>query len=311
METRNLRSGTVQAALFLILFGMVFLAATMEIGGLNWGNIWPAFVMIVGLAPMAQVLITRDVGQIRRGWAVLVGSFTLLLGAFFFVFTLGLASWSDQERLWPFYLLILGAAALVSYVASGLQRNGLLVVGVLFVLLGVSFLVATLSGILYDWDWWQRYGIDTWFGGEWARTWWPVYPMAVGLALLVVAALVGDLRVRSGLVLAGSIPFLVGVFFLATTLGVISWEDQGRLWPIYPLIVGVGALAAYLLSNGTQRGYLVPAAIFGVIGLVFLPVVLINNSLIGQIWPVFLIVAGALLLVPWVRGQGQGTLHHR
>ena len=55
-------------------------------------------------------------------------------------------------------------------------------------------------------------------------------------------------RRRAGLVIGGTIPLLVGAFFFATTIGILSWEDQGRLWPVYLLIVGVAFFRAELVK---------------------------------------------------------------
>ena len=92
---------------------------------------------------------------------------------------------------------------------------------------------------------------------------------------------------------------LLGTFFFATTTGVLSWSDQGSLWPIYPLIVGVAFFAAYFASGREQAGYLVPGAILSLVGLVFLGITLTGASYdyIGKIWPIFLIIAGVILLV--------------
>ena len=80
-----------------------------------------------------------------------------------------------------------------------------------------------------------------------------MFPIAVGLVFLVASSLTYNPVMRSSLAFVGTIPLLVGIFFQAITLEFISWEDQGRLWPIYPLIVGVASLAAYSHQTGSTR----------------------------------------------------------
>jgi hypothetical protein len=127
--------------------------------------------------------------------------------------------------------------------------------------------------------------------------------MLAGVIVLVQAAAADNPKHRAGLVLGGTIPFLLGVFFFATTLGILSWSDQGTLWPVYPLVVGVAFFAAYLASGRKQAGYLVPAVVLTGVGVVFLGVLQIAGSYaaIGKLWPIFLIIAGVLMLVPGLR----------
>jgi hypothetical protein len=264
--------------------------------------------MILGIEGITRAFLTPDNREGKRGWPVMIGSALLLFGGFFFTFTLDLFTWSEQGRLWPFYLLIIALSAFIGYIASGLRGNGLLIAGLVFGIAGAGLLVASLSGFLYDFDWVWRYDIDEWFVGGWAGVWWPVFPMAVGAVLVLIAISVPNPRIKSGLVFVGTLPLLMGTLFLLTTLDVISWGDQGVLWPVYPLIVGVAALAVYFVSNGTLRGFLYTASICGGVGLVFLLTNLINDSLAGSIWPVLLIIVGLFLLVPALRGRSQGSL---
>ena len=58
-------------------------------------------------------------------------------------------------------------------------------------------------------------------------------------------------------------------------------------------------VAAYFASGREQPGYLVPGTILSLVGLVFLGITLTGASYdyIGKFWPIFLIIAGVLLLV--------------
>jgi hypothetical protein len=228
----------------------------------------------------------------------------LLLGAGYFTVTLGVFSWSDQERLWPFYLIMLGIGLLAGYVASGFQRNGYLFTGLTLPLLGGALLPLTISRLLYDWA--PFLALNKWFNEDWEETWWPIFPIATGAVLLVVAALATTARARSNLLFFGLVPLLLGGFFLITTLGLISWEDQGRLWPVYPLVVGVGSLAAHFAMGEKERFNLVSGLVLCGVGLFFLPITLLNETLMAQLWPLLIIVVGIGFMVPWLRG---GTGH--
>jgi hypothetical protein len=206
---------------------------------------------------------------------------------------------------------MIGIAALAGYFASGFRRTGYFVTGLSLTLLGAGLLAGTLSGVLYgpNWEWFDT--VVRWFGPEWEVTWWPVFPLLTGLSLLIASAFASTPGVRSGLALAGAIAFLASAFFFATTLGLFTWEDQGRLWPIYLLIVGVANVVAYFASDASYQIYLILGLAFSAVGLVFLPLTLLETSLIGQIWPLLLIVAGVLFLMPWTRGPGQRAMGSR
>ena len=153
--------------------------------------------------------------------------------------------------------------------------------GVVLILLGLIFFVAE-QGM---------------FGLDWGSIW-PLFPMALGVGLLAMAVVADNPRARAGLVLPGTIALLLGAFFMATTTGILSWSDQGTLWPVYPLIVGVSFLTAYLASGFAQIGYLIPGVILSLVGLVFLGITWagVSYDYIGKIWPIFLILAGVLIL---------------
>jgi cell wall-active antibiotic response 4TMS protein YvqF len=136
---------------------------------------------------------------------------------------------------------------------------------------------------------------------DWGNIW-PVFLMLIGAGGLAQALLTEDRNRRAGMVLGSTIPLLLGAFFFANTTGVLSWSDQGMLWPVYPLILGVAFFAAYFASGREQAGYLVPGTILSLVGVVFLGITLTGTSYdsIGKVWPIFLIIAGVLLLI-WPR----------
>lgn len=154
-------------------------------------------------------------------------------------------------------------------------------VGVLLILLGLVFFVVTQGA--FDLNW---------------RTAWPVFPFIAGVFLLVLAYTSPNLYRRGGLVLGGTIPLLIGIFFFMTTTGLLSRNDMDKLWPVFPMIVGIAFFAAYLASERQQWYYLIPGSACTLVGVVFAALLWsgASYSVIGQVWPIFLILAGVLLL---------------
>jgi hypothetical protein len=102
------------------------------------------------------------------------------------------------------------------------------------------------------------------------------------------AGLAGKGNLTAGLVLIG-----LGLIFLATTLGWISWAFIGSLWPLFLIVPG----AALLL--GGDRSKVIGGILLLGLGLVFLSTStgLLPDGSWGYIWPIFLIVPGLALLV--------------
>jgi hypothetical protein len=302
MNTRNFNTVGVMGGALLILLGLVFFAATQGIFGLTWGNIWPIYPVILGLLPLGQAFATSD--PARRGWLAASGTFLILLGLYFFTFTLDYFAWGDQGTLWPVYVLIGGVALLAGYVASRFEKYAYLVTGGIITAAGALLLAGSLSGVLYNW-----FDAEHFFGFSlndetltFLATYWPVVPILVGAALLTMAVMADGQGRRAALVTFGTIPLLMGLFLFATTLGILDWDAQGTLWPLYPLIIGVSLLAGFLVSGTGNRGLLISGLGFASIGAIFLGITLYGDySLLGQIWPVYLIIAGLLMLVPRVR----------
>lgn len=245
----NQNSGVIAGAL-LILLGIVFLLTTAGVFGLDWGNFWPIFLTIGGICFLVPAFLT-DHPDKRAGW-VIPGVMLILISAFFFATTLEIGiTWSDQGTLWPLYTIIFGLALLAGYAASGGRNIATLATGAVMTGIGIILLVLTRAGwlsslvdslsstfsFMKDWGW-----------AEPLNTWWPLLLVVVGLVLVGIA-LMPATRVKSAPVLVGSMLLMLGIFFQATTLGAISWEDQGRLWPLYPIIFGLALLASTVASR--------------------------------------------------------------
>lgn len=155
------------------------------------------------------------------------------------------------------------------------RRGNNLIWGVFLIVMGIVFIVGNLS----------RVGMEAL---------WPVFPLAVGLAFWV--GYFND-RKNFGLLMPGSILVVVSLlFFYCNFLG---WWRMETLWPVFILAPAVGFLAIYF--GGTKdQGLLVPAGILSLVGIIFLFV----SYGFGDYWPVFLIIAGIILIV--VQGLPRG-----
>jgi len=134
----NRRSAFIPG-LLLILFGAWLLARNLgvELPGLD--VLWPAFPLIFGLAFVFQYLL----GGRQDSGLVFVGVAAALVGAFFFVFTLGRLPWSQMDRYWPVFVLIGGVAFFAQWLANPGQR-GLLIPAIFALAVGLVASMFTL-----------------------------------------------------------------------------------------------------------------------------------------------------------------------
>jgi hypothetical protein len=134
---------------------------------------------------------------------------------------------------------------------------------------------------------------------------WPGIVVVVGLVFWI--GYVTSAGRDPGLAFVGTIVTLVGAFFFLFTLnvsvpglGVIGWGDMARLWPAFPLIVGVAFVVLWVTNKFRDTGVLVPAAILLIVGLGGFAFTLGEVPALRQIvdwWPVLLIVLGVAFLV--------------
>lgn len=68
---------------------------------------------------------------------------------------------------------------------------------------------------------------------------WPLLLVGAGLYALFGAGSAGSLHLGGGVIL-----LLLGGFLLMFTLGFLAWPEMNRLWPVIPLVIGVGLLLA-------------------------------------------------------------------
>lgn len=126
---------------------------------------------------------------------------------------------------------------------------------------------------------------------------WPVILILCGAGQLL-SYFARGLR-DPGPVIGGVITALIGWFFLALTLGPLDYSQMAVLWPVFPLIAGIGCFAGWLASFGRRLDLLGSAFCSGAVGVIglaffFTPV----GDILGAIgWPVFLIVGGVVAIL--------------
>lgn len=154
------RMGTVWAGLGLIGLGIAFVVAQW----IGWGRIWPLFPVLGGVGFLVSYVLTdfKDEGL------VFVGILALLVGIFFFGFSLGFWQWRQMRELWPVFPLILGVAFVALFFAGRARDAGSLGVGCAALVVGIAGLAFTYGLV----------GRDIW-------RYWPVLLILVGVLSLV------------------------------------------------------------------------------------------------------------------------------
>lgn len=138
---------------------------------------------------------------------------------------------------------------------------------------------------------------------------WPVFPILVGCAFVIGWLLSPDRRSAYGIMIPATINILVGLFFFGFTLGFFEWGDMAFLWPVFPLIVGIAFVVAWVFSFFKEWGLLVPAGITGAVGVIGLAFTLdrLDNvylDLLVKGWPVLLILLGLGTFARGLLGRG-------
>lgn len=140
--------------------------------------------------------------------------------------------------------------------------------GILLVLLGVLFLIGNFYHVSM-------------------KQLWPIFILAPGIFFFT---LYFSRREDYGVMMPASVLTVIGILFFYCTFS--GWYSMKYLWPWFILAPAIGFLLMYFL--GTQeQGLLIPAGILSTLGLVFLLV----QSEYHYLWPVILILAGAVIVL--------------
>jgi hypothetical protein len=172
------------------------------------------------------------------------------------------------------------------------SRGGVLIPGLVLIALGAWFLIRAL-------------GIN--LPGMGAL--WPIFPTIVGLSMFVGWFFAPKTQGSHGIMIPAVINFLVGVFFFGFTFSIFQWSDMALLWPVFPLIVGVAFVVAWIFSGFREWGLLVPGGIVSAVGIIGLGFTVFGQldvvSSLLRFWPVLLIGLGILVLVGGVVGSAR------
>ncbi len=125
---------------------------------------------------------------------------------------------------------------------------------------------------------------------------WPLFFVFGGVLLLKIYSSSKSPEMLFG----GLTAFLLGIFLFLFSVGFLPWERMNSLWPVIPLISGLGLLA---VSATQHRG---TASLVSGVGILLFAVLgfLYNTGFLDEhvaapfvrFWPLVLIVAGAVLL---------------
>lgn len=130
--SRN-RVGVLVASVILIGLGAVWALALWT----GWDRVWPVFPLLGGLG----FFLGWAASGFEEDGFVFVGTAAMLLGIFFFGFTLGFWEWGEMSQLWPVFPGIGGLAFLALFLASRGHEWDLLGVGLVALLVGVAGLL--------------------------------------------------------------------------------------------------------------------------------------------------------------------------
>jgi len=160
------------------------------------------------------------------------------------------------------------------------RRRLNLVGGVILVMLGGWFLAAQFVP-----------GMDAWLNIEFT---WPLIIIGVGLFLFVFGLLVGEPGMA---VPACIVTGIGGLLYYQNATG--DWASWSYAWTLIPGFVGIGAILAGLLGDNRSKSVrdglnllVISAVLFLIFGS-FLG----GLDLLGDYWPVLLILLGVWLLI--------------
>lgn len=159
------------------------------------------------------------------------------------------------------------------------QRS--MISGLLLILLGAAFLAYQF--------------MPQWFGWLKIEMTWPWIVIGVGLALFVFGLLVD----APGMAIPACIVTGIGsLLYYQNTTG--DWESWSYAWTLIPGFVGIGIILSGLLGGGKLREELEGGGVLLLISLILFGIFgsfLGGQRLLGNYWPVLIILAGLIVLM--------------
>lgn len=163
------------------------------------------------------------------------------------------------------------------------KRSGI-VPGILLVLVGIVLLAFQLIP-----------GLQVWFNAAGA---WPLLVIGVGILLAVIGLAVRE----PGMAVPATIVTGIGLLLLyQNTTG--DWDSWAYAWSLIPGFVGLGIILAALLGSHKSQDYqaggillFISAVLFMVFGSFLGPF-----DVLGQLWPLAVILLGVILLFTSLR----------
>ena len=114
---------------------------------------------------------------------------------------------------------------------------------------------------------------------------------------------------RNSDMLGGFIVVTMGIWFLLSNLG-FNVPSLENFWPIFPIIGGVSALAAFFTSGRRIPELLVPGVIVTLAGGFFFLFTtgIVPWEAMQVLWPAFPTIVGVAFLSSWLAGGSAGLL---
>ena len=157
--------------------------------------------------------------------------FRLILGAL--LIGLGLLLLLDQilairiaKFLWPFFIIIPGAAFFIAMYTGGSERGGLAIPGSIFTMLGVLLLYQAITN---HWE-------------SWAYAWSLIFPTAVGVGIALYGARIMSPALQKtgmGFIKVGLVIFLSAGIFLEMFVNISDSPIHRITWSILMVLAGV------------------------------------------------------------------------